>query len=378
MADGEGHDMDQEVPEELPMPNDVTRKMKINDKVTLQHRLATAMRKSMGGDKEDSEERYDGQNVAGAYRRWERAALQTGAALSMGSLDDVMRNPAVKKWKEDTWNSVYSKTDREFLYEVLMDTLTRHARDTSERTDKNGVLLMRFYYELWGSASISNSMLALHELTTTRVAKHDDPAPTIRQVERIYADFFPDMLDENIKKANLMLIIDRNKYASVFAYAEAQKSPPTYDELKDKVIKHFLRERSMFQTKQQNGDRAPRPQAHVTNPPSGGTPATAGNSSKKQLEDEGERKLTRKRYCKWCKKHVLHPPSQCWHNPQNKKKGHKDDKPRRTPWKFCPVCGSKEHTDPRKCSSGSGKKKAIDARTPKSSTGAVGSDSDSD
>ena len=119
MADGEGHDMDQEVPEELPMPNDVTRKMKINDKVTLQHRLATAMRKSMGGDKEDSEERYDGQNVAGAYRRWERAALQTGAALSMGSLDDVMRNPAVKKWKEDTWNSVYSKTDREFLYEVL-------------------------------------------------------------------------------------------------------------------------------------------------------------------------------------------------------------------------------------------------------------------
>ena len=51
MADGEGHDMDQEVPEELPMPNDVNRKMKINDKVTLQHRLATAMRKSMGGDK---------------------------------------------------------------------------------------------------------------------------------------------------------------------------------------------------------------------------------------------------------------------------------------------------------------------------------------
>ena len=191
MAGGEGHDMDQEVPEELPLPNDVTRKIKISDKVTLQHRLATAMRKSMGGDKEDSEERYDGQNVAGAYRRWERAALQTGAALSMGSLDDVMRNPAVKKWKEDTWNSVYSKMDREFLYEVLMDTLTRHARDTSERADKNGVLLMRFYFELWGSASISNSMLALHELTTTRVAKHDDPAPTIRQVERIYADFFP-------------------------------------------------------------------------------------------------------------------------------------------------------------------------------------------
>ena len=45
---------------------------------------------------------------------------------------------------------------------------------------------------------------------------------------------------------------------------------------------------------------------------------------------------------------------------------------------FCPICGSKEHTDPRKCSSGSGKKKAIDARTPKSSMGAVGSDSDSE
>ena len=58
------------------------------------------------------------------------------------------------------------------------------------------------------------------------------------------------MLDENIKKANLMLIIDHNKYASVFAYAEAQKAPPTFEELKDKVIKHFLRERSMYQTKQ--------------------------------------------------------------------------------------------------------------------------------
>ena len=35
------------------------------------------MRKSMGGDKEDSKERYNGQNVVGAYRRLERAAMQT-------------------------------------------------------------------------------------------------------------------------------------------------------------------------------------------------------------------------------------------------------------------------------------------------------------
>lgn len=42
---------------------------------------------------------------------------------------------------------------------------------------------------------------------------------------------------------------------------EEQKTPPSYEELKEKVIKHFLRERSMYQTKQSGETCAWRPQA---------------------------------------------------------------------------------------------------------------------
>ncbi|XRB24664.1 hypothetical protein RI054_39g145200 [Pseudoscourfieldia marina] len=54
-----------------------------------------------------------------------------------------------------------------------MSTLTPEARDTAEREDCNGLMVLNQLWRQWGSPNLNNTIHALRELLSVKVEMHD-------------------------------------------------------------------------------------------------------------------------------------------------------------------------------------------------------------
>ena len=77
---------------------------------------------------------------------------------------------------------------------------------------------------------------------------HDNPAPVFRQIERILRVFFPDC-GENIKIAILLNVLPERKYKSVVDTLETSQNRVGYSELKDMIIRYWMRQQSTYEGK---------------------------------------------------------------------------------------------------------------------------------
>ena len=57
---------------------------------------------------------------------------------------------------------------------------------------------------------------------------------------------------ENMKLAVLLMVIDENKYRGILDSLELRADNPTYAQLKDQIIKHYMRRQSSYEA---NKDR---------------------------------------------------------------------------------------------------------------------------
>ena len=162
-----------------------------------------------------------------------------------------------------------------------------------------------------------------------------------------------------MKLAVLLMVIDENKYRGILDSLELRADNPTYAQLKDQIIKHYMRRQSSYEA---NKDRnAQRPQVHQTGP--------NPKPHEKEQGDRGQPRLKRKSHCKYCKAWVMHKEDNCWNNPKNKhlktkdrvnKKQQKDKGKKKHP-NFCSACGEKYPNHKPNCSHA---KSPVDGKPP--------------
>lgn len=277
-------------------PQRITRNMRSGELLKLQRETSKAILSHLIYDMEEKESeatvRYEGDSAA--YRLWERAVISATEGIDYDNLERIIKYDEIDEYGDEDWNLWYTPKDRRFLYRVLMDTLSPAAKDIVERQDKNGILVFRFFFKRWGTPSISNSISALQELMSIKLPTHDNPAPIFRQIERIVRVFFPDC-GENIKIAILLNVLPERKYKSVVDTLETSQNRVGYSELKDMIIRYWMRQQSTYEGK------------------------AKGNASAYGA-DTGRVSRNRPRWCPTCNDHVTdHNPSDHKYHKQMKK-----------------------------------------------------------
>ena len=133
---------------------------------------------------------YDG--LRSKYNLWDKAVQRNLATVGLLKLDKLYKNNSLDELQPRHWGQYCSKGDRTLIYNVIMSTLTPEARDTAEREDCNGLMVLNQLWRQWGSPNLNNTIHALRELLSVKVEMHENPAPAFSAVERILRDYFPD------------------------------------------------------------------------------------------------------------------------------------------------------------------------------------------
>ncbi|XRB17247.1 CCHC-type domain-containing protein [Pseudoscourfieldia marina] len=182
----------------------VTDDLGVADLMKLQQNMTSSILQELKGSNSTPDEseqstttnKYGGDSAV--YRRWERYLLSAASGIQLTELDTWVKHPNAKDFTEADWNMLYSRSDREFLYRVLMSTLQPTTADTVQRTDSNGLMIYRYFYELWGSASLANSITALKELMSLKVPRHDNPSSAFKRLEMIPEWALKDKISKNL------------------------------------------------------------------------------------------------------------------------------------------------------------------------------------
>lgn len=259
---------------------EVTDELSAGELIKLQAGISKNIIESLEG------KRYDGESVN--YRRWVRAVFSALGSIGFNNIESRVKDDLCETIPEEAWNLIVSKSDRSFIHRVVTDTLTPTTVDIVERADMNGVLLIRRFYKLWGAPSLANTITALNDLLNTRVARHDDPSPAFKKVERLFNDFFPDSGD-NMKIAVLFKILDDIKYKTVLDTLEQKDTMPTYIELKDSLLTFFYRKQAEYKAFM----------ADKSKQNYNGANTRAFNTM--EIQNQGSIAAKRKRFCKKCK-----------------------------------------------------------------------------
>ena len=165
----------------------------------LQHQLKTNIL-STAGYKTD--ERYDGTRAN--YRKWIRSVGLNFLDIGFVDAYDDATTEGIEESTEEQWSTFYSVQDRRFMANVLISTLTVNAAEevNSNSTGENGILILNYFYKLWGSPSLSNNINALNELFTLKVPPSENPIKHFKQLDELLTDFFPNT-DDSMKQAIL-------------------------------------------------------------------------------------------------------------------------------------------------------------------------------
>ena len=141
-------------------------------------------------EEHDDDGKYDGDSLG--YRRWYRAVIGEVKALRFEHIDYFVQHKESLDLDEEDWDLAFSKRDRELLYTAVQGTLSAEAVDDSERDDANGVLLLKYFFDLWGAPNLSNTITNLQYLFTIKCPRMENPTPHFKSIERILRDYFPD------------------------------------------------------------------------------------------------------------------------------------------------------------------------------------------
>ncbi|XRB07788.1 CCHC-type domain-containing protein [Pycnococcus provasolii] len=288
------------------LPSRISDNMESKDIIRLQRDLTTNALNLMGeGDKK----RYDG--LSDGYRRWEKAIVNTFNSIGLNHLERFFKHKNVKqigKTNRALWRNAFCQSDRRLIHNVVLGTITAEAALAADDDSQNGILLIAYFYEQWGSPSLPNTITALRELLNTKVEYNDNPAPAFKNVERIMRDFFPESGD-NIKIALVFMVLNEAKYRPVLdVYQEirtaADQRIPTYDELKEKVLSFFRRKLSLKgngqpadnkgREKRKRQDEVPDAKAFNTNP-------GYENKGNRGGKEQGDISRKRRKFCNNCK-----------------------------------------------------------------------------
>ena len=212
--------------------------------------------------------------------------LATISVLTKTGLQELVKN--IKSMPEEPltqeqWDALYSRTDLQLIYDVVLATVAVSAHNIVNNTEENGLNSLTALYRLWGAQTVSNSISAFTDILSLKVEKHSDPAPTFQKLEELLADFFPGLSD-NIKIAILLRIVDTNKYRTIID----QQDTTTYAKLKLSIQSYYLRKNAEYASSSSGN-------------------STERNSGPKVFNtsvNSGSPTLKRKQYCKSCRKLV--------------------------------------------------------------------------
>ena len=129
--------------------------MESKDIIRLQRDLTTNALNLMGeGDKK----RYDG--LSDGYRRWEKAIVNTFNSIGLNHLERFFKHKNVKqigKTNRALWRNAFCLSDRRLIHNVVLGTITAEAALAADDDSQNGILLIAYFYEQWGSPSLPNT-----------------------------------------------------------------------------------------------------------------------------------------------------------------------------------------------------------------------------
>ncbi|XRB24295.1 CCHC-type domain-containing protein [Pseudoscourfieldia marina] len=191
---------------------------------------------------------YDG--LRSKYYLWDKAVQRNLATVGLLKLDKLYKNNSLDELQPRHWGQYCSKGDRTLIYNVVMSTFTPEARDTAEREDCNGLMVLNQLWRQWGSPNLNNTIHALRELLSVKVEMHENPAPAFSAVERILRDYFPDS-GTNMKIALVFMTLSEAKYKSILDTLNDQADMPSYINLKDQILTFFRRKQDAYEQAKQ-------------------------------------------------------------------------------------------------------------------------------
>ena len=178
----ENQEIDQ--PEQI----NVTGELTIQDRMKLVSGITREIKHQVKPESA-GEHLYDGGTAD--YHNWWRATLNQLSGIYMDGIEDLVKLPSFRTITEEQWEARISQADRQFIYQITTASITQLQLDVVEDAHKNGLKVLKHYYELWGAPTLSNTIKAMSELTTLKVPRHDNPSSNFKRLEKIFSEFFP-------------------------------------------------------------------------------------------------------------------------------------------------------------------------------------------
>ena len=201
----------------------VTGNLSISDRMKLVQGVARGIQQQSKpqGNKDAEHYLYDGNDKA--FHQWWRAIVNQLSGVYLDGIEELVKSTENNDYSEEKWNSKISQSDRQFIHQVITQTITPLQVDVIDNDNqKNGIKVLKHYFQLWGAPTLPNTIKALAELLSAKVKKHEDPTPSFKRLERVFAEYFPNT--ESIKTSMLFHMLDENKYRTILDTVEQRES----------------------------------------------------------------------------------------------------------------------------------------------------------
>ena len=175
------------------MAEGITDTMSLDARMKTITTVTTKICKRINPAKPSEETLYDG--GFRSYRNWFRATISMLTTMKFINLENLVKGVAIDPYDIEDWDEYFTQDDREFVYDVVTNSVTQVQLDIIERADRNGILLLVHYFRKWGSPNLPNSIKALSDVLTMKVGKHQDPSTALKKIETIFQEYFADSVD---------------------------------------------------------------------------------------------------------------------------------------------------------------------------------------
>ena len=210
----------------------VTGYLTADKRLAAERNVAKSIREALGSE----DTKYNGQRKD--FRKFYDACCENLEDLGIENLQQCVESESLANADEDTWDSEIAKVDRTFAYQAIRGAMTDNAKHLTKSPDKNGAVLLQYFWKLWAKSTLTNTVAALGELLNLKVNKHSNPTPTFKRIEDIFKDYFDNL--ETIKTAFLYRVVDKEKYKDILTSLDTKSNMPSFAKLSDQLEKHWL------------------------------------------------------------------------------------------------------------------------------------------
>ena len=82
----------------------------------------------------------------------------------MDGIEELVKSTENDNHSEEQWNETISQSDRQFIHQVITQTITPLQVDVIDNDkEKNGIKVLKHYFQLWGAPTLPNTIKALAE-----------------------------------------------------------------------------------------------------------------------------------------------------------------------------------------------------------------------